>query len=112
VSGLIAKGPVYVHLRIVCLESNSEPTATVLKDYETSANPAPSGYRDNGKTFCVLLMFELVALVVVWLVVSVLATGLKGCGFESGESDGFLRAIKIHSIPLFRMGSKAGGPMS
>jgi hypothetical protein len=27
-------------------------------------------------------------------VVSVLATGLKGCGFEPGQGDGFLRARK------------------
>jgi hypothetical protein len=44
--------------------------------------------------------------------VSVLATGPKGCGFEHGQGDGFLRAIKTLSTPSFRMGSKAGGPMS
>jgi hypothetical protein len=42
------------------------------------------------------------------VVVSVLATGPKGCGFEPGLGDGFLRAIKIRSTPSFRMGSKAG----
>jgi hypothetical protein len=46
------------------------------------------------------------------VVVSVLATGPKGCEFEPGQGDGFLRAIKISSTPSFRMGSKAGGPMS
>jgi hypothetical protein len=39
--------------------------------------------------------------------VSVLATGPKDCGFEPGEGDGFLRVIKICSIPSSRMGSKA-----
>jgi hypothetical protein len=34
-------------------------------------------------------------------VVSVLATGPKGRGFESGQGDGFLRVIKILSIPSF-----------
>jgi hypothetical protein len=33
------------------------------------------------------------------VVVSVLATGPKVCGFEPGEGDGFLRAIKIRSTP-------------
>jgi hypothetical protein len=28
------------------------------------------------------------------IVVSMLATGPKGCGFEPGQGDGFLRAIK------------------
>jgi hypothetical protein len=42
------------------------------------------------------------------VVVSVLATGPKGCGFEPGQGDGFLRAIKISSTPSSRMGSKAG----
>jgi hypothetical protein len=41
-------------------------------------------------------------------VVSVLATAPKGCGFEPGRGDGFLRAIKIRSTPSSRMGSKAG----
>jgi hypothetical protein len=31
------------------------------------------------------------------VVVSVLATGPKGCGFEPGQGDGFLRAIKMCS---------------
>jgi hypothetical protein len=34
-------------------------------------------------------------------VVSVLATGPKCHGFKSGQGDGFLRAIKIHSTPSF-----------
>jgi hypothetical protein len=42
------------------------------------------------------------------VVVSVLATGPKGCGFELGQGDGFLRAIKIRSTPSARMVSKAG----
>jgi hypothetical protein len=33
--------------------------------------------------------------------VSVLATGPKGCGFEPGQGVGFLRAIKIRSTPSF-----------
>jgi hypothetical protein len=41
-------------------------------------------------------------------VVSVLATGTKGCGFEPGQGDEFLRVIKIHRTPSSRMGSKAG----
>jgi hypothetical protein len=41
-------------------------------------------------------------------VVNVLATGPKVCGLESGQGDGFLRAIKIRSTPSSRMGSKAG----
>jgi hypothetical protein len=35
------------------------------------------------------------------VVVSVLAAGPKGCGFEPGQGDGFLRAIKIRSTPYF-----------
>jgi hypothetical protein len=42
------------------------------------------------------------------VVVSVLATGPKGCGFEHSQGNGFLMAIKIHSTPSSRMGSKAG----
>jgi hypothetical protein len=41
-------------------------------------------------------------------VVSVLATGPKGREFEPGQSDGFLRTIKIRSTPSSRMGIKAG----
>jgi hypothetical protein len=41
------------------------------------------------------------------VVVNVLATGPKGCGFEPGQGDEFLRAIKILSTPSSRMGSKA-----
>jgi hypothetical protein len=36
------------------------------------------------------------------VVVSVLVTGPKGCGFEPGQDNGFLRAIKIRSSPSFR----------
>jgi hypothetical protein len=42
------------------------------------------------------------------VVVSVLTTGPKVCGFEPGQDDGFLRAIKIRSTPSSRMGSKVG----
>jgi hypothetical protein len=35
------------------------------------------------------------------VVVSVLPTGPKGCGFEPGQGDGFLRAIKIRCTPSF-----------
>jgi hypothetical protein len=42
------------------------------------------------------------------VVVNVLATGPKGCGFESSQGDGFLRAIKICSTPSSWMGIKAG----
>jgi hypothetical protein len=42
------------------------------------------------------------------VVVSVLATAPKGCGFKPGQGDGFLKAIKIRSTPSSRMGSKAG----
>jgi hypothetical protein len=34
---------------------------------------------------------------------SVLVTGPKGCGFDPGQGDGVLRAIKIRSTPSFRM---------
>jgi hypothetical protein len=34
------------------------------------------------------------------IVVSVLATGPNGCGFEPGQGDGFLREVKIHSTPF------------
>jgi hypothetical protein len=46
------------------------------------------------------------------VVVSVPATRPKVRGFEPGQRDGFLRAIKIRSRPSSRMGSKAGGRMS
>jgi hypothetical protein len=46
------------------------------------------------------------------VVVIVLATGLKCCGFEPSQGEGFLMDIKIRSTPFFRMVSKAGGPMS
>jgi hypothetical protein len=42
------------------------------------------------------------------VVVSVMATGPKGSGFEPGQGDGFLGVIKIRSKPSSRMGSKAG----
>jgi hypothetical protein len=35
------------------------------------------------------------------VVVSALATGLKGCWFEPGQGDDFLRVIKIRSTPSF-----------
>jgi hypothetical protein len=41
------------------------------------------------------------------VVASVLATELKGCGFEPGQGDGFLRAMKIRSTLSSWMGSKA-----
>jgi hypothetical protein len=41
-------------------------------------------------------------------VVSVLATGPKGSGFEPSLGDGFLRTIKIRNTSSSRMGSKAG----
>jgi hypothetical protein len=34
-------------------------------------------------------------------VISVVATGTKGRGFEPGQGDGFLRAIKIRITPRF-----------
>jgi hypothetical protein len=40
------------------------------------------------------------------VVVSVLPTGLKGCGFEPGQGDGLLRVIKIRSTPSSRIGNK------
>jgi hypothetical protein len=42
------------------------------------------------------------------VVVSVLATGPKGCGFKPGQGDGFLRVIKIRSTPSSWMGSRVG----
>jgi hypothetical protein len=41
------------------------------------------------------------------VVATVLATGPKGPGLETGRGDKLLMAIKI-----LRMGSKGGGPMS
>jgi hypothetical protein len=35
------------------------------------------------------------------------ATGPKGCWFERGQGDRFLRAIKIHSTPSSQMIIKA-----
>jgi hypothetical protein len=35
------------------------------------------------------------------VVVIALATGPKGRGFEPGQGDGFLRALKIRSTPSF-----------
>jgi hypothetical protein len=46
------------------------------------------------------------------VVVSVLATGTKGCGFVLGQGAGFLKGDKNRSSPSFRMGNKAGGPKS
>jgi hypothetical protein len=45
------------------------------------------------------------------VVVSVLVTGPKGCGFDPSQGDKFLRVIKIHSTPSFRKEGKAGSPM-
>jgi hypothetical protein len=42
------------------------------------------------------------------VVVSVLATGPKGCGFEPSQGDEFLRVTKICSTPSSWMESKAG----
>jgi hypothetical protein len=42
------------------------------------------------------------------VVVSVLATGTKGCEFKPSQGDGFLRVIKIRSTPSSQMGSKVG----
>jgi hypothetical protein len=42
------------------------------------------------------------------VVISVLANGPKDYGFEPGQCDGFLMAIKIRSTPSSRMGSIAG----
>jgi hypothetical protein len=36
------------------------------------------------------------------IVVSVLATGPGGCGFEPNQGNGFLRAIEIRSTASFR----------
>jgi predicted Ser/Thr protein kinase len=36
------------------------------------------------------------------VVVSVLATGSKGCRFKPDQGNGFLRAIKIHRTPSFK----------
>jgi hypothetical protein len=42
------------------------------------------------------------------VVVSVLVSEPKGCGFKPGKGDGFLRAIKIRITHSSQMGSKAG----
>jgi hypothetical protein len=44
------------------------------------------------------------------VVVSVLAAGPKGCGFEPDQGNGFLRAIKIYSTPSFRWEVKPEAP--
>jgi hypothetical protein len=44
------------------------------------------------------------------VVVSVLATGPKGCGFEPCQGNGFLRAIKIRSTPSFEWEVKTEVP--
>jgi hypothetical protein len=46
------------------------------------------------------------------VMVSILATGPKGCVFEPSQGDGFLRAIKIRSTTSFRLEVKREGPMS
>jgi hypothetical protein len=43
------------------------------------------------------------------VVVSVLATGSKGCGVKPSQGGGFLRAIKVCSTPSSQMGNKVGG---
>jgi hypothetical protein len=45
-------------------------------------------------------------------VVSMLVTAPKSRGFEPGQGDEFLRAIKIRSTPSFQMGSKGGSLVS
>jgi hypothetical protein len=45
------------------------------------------------------------------VVVTVLATGPKSRGFEPGQSDGILRAIKTRSTPSFGWEVKPEGPM-
>jgi hypothetical protein len=42
------------------------------------------------------------------VVVSVLATGPKGCGLKTGQGDGFLRAIKIRNTNSFGWKNKVG----
>jgi hypothetical protein len=44
------------------------------------------------------------------VVVSVFATGPKGCLFKPSRGDGFLRAITIRSTPFFRWGVKPEVP--
>jgi hypothetical protein len=46
------------------------------------------------------------------VVVTVINTGPKGCGFEPGQGDGFLRAINICSTPSFGREVKREGHMS
>jgi hypothetical protein len=74
------------------------PNHCLLPDVELGSDPALRGPRDPCRLDVV--------------VVSVLVTEPKGCGFEPGQGDGFLRAIKIRSTPSSRIGSKAGGHMS
>jgi hypothetical protein len=60
---------------------------------------------------CFLILFNTMSIMACRLggvVVSVVATGPKGCGFEPSQGDVFLRAIKICSTPPSWMGSKAG----
>jgi hypothetical protein len=55
---------------------------------------------------------SLVGVVLVGVVVSVLATGPKGRGFELGQGDRFLRTIKIRGTPSFGWEVKPEGHMS
>jgi hypothetical protein len=45
-------------------------------------------------------------------VVNMFDTGPKGCGFEPGQGNEFLKAIKISNTPFSRMGSEAECLMS
>jgi hypothetical protein len=51
-----------------------------------------------------MVLLEIIKRCLGGIVVSVLATGPKGC--SSGLGNGFLRAIKIRSTPSSQMGSK------
>jgi hypothetical protein len=44
------------------------------------------------------------------VVVSVLANGPKGYGFKPSQGNGFLMAIKIHSMPSFELEVKSKAP--
>jgi hypothetical protein len=63
-------------------------------------------------TLQTLPLFTLVTSRLGDVVVTLLATGPKGCGSEPNQGDGFLKGDKNLQHTFLWMGSKARGPMS
>jgi hypothetical protein len=59
-----------------------------------------------------MMIIKIRSVVFCGLVLSVLAIGPKVRGFSPAEGNGFLRPIKICSMPSFGRGNKAAGTMS